>query len=182
MGVFDSMERDAHGEAILSPYRPRWSPRPDAFTGSDMTLLLSIVSGPAGGSPEHRKFVSGAIRLGRGADNDWVLADPDRLVSRRHCLLAFRSGVWSVADVSSNGTYLNGEKRPIGPEAPRVLHTGDRLRLGSYEIEVTMASKPGTAPDVAAICEQADLDRTRVVRAPPLDRRGGSDDRTAPVP
>src|SRR5690242_7967091 len=46
--------------------------------------------------PETRTVAGGEFAIGRAAENDWVLADPERYLSKRHCLLAYRSGGWQV--------------------------------------------------------------------------------------
>ena len=91
--------------------------------------------------PETRQISGGEFSIGRGSDNDWALRDPDRVLSKRHCLLAFRSGGWQLADLSANGTFLNRDADPVGPGAPRDLRDGDRLVLGSYEIEIRIVEE-----------------------------------------
>lgn len=59
-----------------------------------MALCLTITSYhkiTPGQCPEMR-LETGAITLGRAADNDWVLPDPERLVSARHCVIQFKDG------------------------------------------------------------------------------------------
>ena len=109
-----------------------------------MRLTLSILRCPADVTPETRTVEGGEFSIGRSPDNDWVLPDPDRHLSKRHCVLAFRSGDWQVADLSSNGTFLNGDSDPIRSGAPRRLRDGDRLRIGAFEVEVGL-SQPGAA-------------------------------------
>lgn len=104
-----------------------------------MGLTLSVLRCPDAVPPETRQVSGGEISIGRGADNDWTLPDPDRTLSRRHCVIAFRSGGWQLGDVSANGTFLNREADPVGPGGPRDLRDGDRLRLGAYEIEVRIS-------------------------------------------
>jgi len=106
-----------------------------------MALTLSVLRCPDQVAPETRQLHGGEFSIGRGPENDWVLADPERHLSKRHCVLAFRSGTWQIADLSTNGTFLNREADPIGPGAPRTLGDGDRLRLGPYEIEVRIAEE-----------------------------------------
>jgi type VI secretion system protein ImpI/type VI secretion system protein len=101
-----------------------------------MTLTLNILRCPDAVAPQTRTVTGGEFSIGRGSENDWVLPDPERFLSKRHCLLAYRSGGWQVADISTNGTFLNGETEPIGHGQPRDLHDGDRLRFGAYEIEL----------------------------------------------
>lgn len=36
----------------------------------------------------------GEITIGRAQDNDWVLPDPDRRLSRRHCIRPFDGRRW----------------------------------------------------------------------------------------
>jgi len=99
-----------------------------------MTLTLTILRCPDAVPPQTRTLTGGEFAIGRGAENDWVLPDPERSLSRRHCALAYRSGGWQVADLSANGTFLNRE--PVGHGQSRDLRDGDRLRLGEYELEV----------------------------------------------
>ena len=57
-----------------------------------MGLTLATLRCPDAATPEGRHAAGGEFTIGRGPDNDWVLADPDRHLSKRHCVLAFRSG------------------------------------------------------------------------------------------
>jgi len=113
-------------------------PRPEEKR-RQMTLTLTMLRCPDRVAPETRHFDGGEVSIGRGPENDWVLPDPDRYLSKRHCILAFRSGGWQIADVSTNGTFLNRDSEPIGQGGPRDLHDGDRLRFGAYEIEARVA-------------------------------------------
>ena len=101
-----------------------------------VTLTLTMLRCPDTVAPETRELQGGEFSIGRGSENDWVLLDRERFLSKRHCILAYRSGSWQIADLSTNGTFLNGESAPIGHNQPRDLRDGDRLRLGAYEIEL----------------------------------------------
>ncbi len=105
-----------------------------------MTCRLEIVS-------EHRDLVGeDAVRvfgedggtIGRSLQNDWILPDPDRYISGRHATIDCRGGIYYLLDTSSNGVYINGDCEPIGKGNPRRLFNGDTLRLGDFEIEVTI--------------------------------------------
>jgi type VI secretion system protein ImpI len=104
-----------------------------------MMLTLTMLRCPDRVAPETREVRGGEFSIGRGTENDWVLPDPERFLSKRHCILAYRSGSWQIADLSTNGAFLNGEAEPIGQGQPRDLRDGDRLRLGAYEIELRIA-------------------------------------------
>jgi type VI secretion system FHA domain protein len=106
-----------------------------------VTLTLTMLRCPDAVAPETRVLKGGECSIGRGSENDWVLPDPERVLSKRHCMLAYRSGSWQVADLSTNGTFLNGEAESIGVGQPRDLRDGDRLRLGAYEIELRIMAE-----------------------------------------
>lgn len=104
-----------------------------------MTLTLSVLRGPDQAPLTTREISGGKFSIGRAPDNDWVLADRERHLSKRHCVIALRDGLWQVADLSTNGTYLNREAEAIGPGQRRDLRDGDLLRLGAYEVAVRIA-------------------------------------------
>lgn len=69
------------------------------------------------------------ITIGKGAENDVVVAD--QMVSRRHCVIDLdhhRGGVY-IVDLSTNGTYLNGRQLPNKSGGKVVLMHGDELLL-----------------------------------------------------
>ncbi|MFT9014478.1 MAG: type VI secretion system-associated FHA domain protein TagH [Acetobacter sp.] len=104
-----------------------------------MTLTLTVLRCPDAVYPETRHVTGGELRIGRGPDNDWVLADPERHLSKRHCIVAFHQGGWAVADISTNGTFVNDDTAPLGHGTIRELRSGDRIRVGTYEIEAQIA-------------------------------------------
>ena len=118
-----------------------------------MQLTMTVLRCPDSVAPETRNVAGGEFSVGRGPGVDWVLPDPERLLSKRHFAVAFRAGVWQLADTSTNGTFLNREGDPIGAGDVRSLRDGDRLRLGPYEIEVRLveeaarpAARAGSSP------------------------------------
>ena len=107
-----------------------------------MQLSMTVLRCPDKVVPEARTVPGGEFHVGRGPDVDWVLPDPERLLSKRHFAVAFRSGAWHVADTSTNGTFLNTDPNAIGKGVTRLLRDGDRLRLGAYEIETRLVDQP----------------------------------------
>ena len=59
-------------------------------------------------------------------------------VSRVHCTISFSSGVFSVLDTSTYGTFLNGNK--LAPNTPTKLHNGDMLACAGETFRVTIRS------------------------------------------
>jgi hypothetical protein len=98
--------------------------------------ILRVV-GPDG--VERRFPVEGrSLGIGRGADNDVVVADA--LLSRHHARIAPRNGRLVLSDLASrNGTRVNG--RAV-PEA--VLGAGDRVELGGTIVDVLPPEVPWT--------------------------------------
>lgn len=80
-----------------------------------------------------------SLTIGRGDDNDLVLPDPDRVLSKRHCAIEDHNGNVVVLDISTNGTFLNYGKLPLGA-TPTPLNNGDILSVGPYEILVEITS------------------------------------------
>ncbi|HQT78050.1 MAG TPA: type VI secretion system-associated FHA domain protein TagH, partial [Rhodopila sp.] len=115
-----------------------------------MQLTLSILAGPDGIARDSRVFAPGTFGIGRADDNDWVLPDPHRHLSKRHCSIAFQDGFWTLTDFSTNGTFLNDERGPLGQRGVRELRDGDRLRLGGYEIAVSIAEAGSLRQDPPA--------------------------------
>ncbi|MEU6521612.1 FHA domain-containing protein [Streptomyces sp. NPDC046924] len=127
--------------AVGAPGAPEPHPELD-----DAPTRLHVVAGPDAGGVH--LLHGGEIRIGRSADADVPLDDPD--VSRLHCAVTVGpDGRVSVADLgSTNGTTLDG--RRVGPR-PVALAPGALLRIGESALRLTPAAGPGararTAPD-----------------------------------
>ena len=103
-----------------------------------MTLKLVMIRCPDNVAPERREVRGGEFSIGRGQGNEWVIADPERHLSKKHCRLLYSDGDWQLEDLSTNGTYLNQASDPVGRGAAQKLRSGDRIRFGLYELEVTI--------------------------------------------
>lgn len=117
---------------------------------------MTVLRCPEAVAPETRSVTGGEFSVGRGPGVDWVLPDPERVLSKRHFAVAYRGGTWQLADTSVNGTFLNRESGPIGAGDLRNLHDGDRLRLGAYEIEVRLVEEAARQPGGAGSSPFAD--------------------------
>jgi type VI secretion system protein len=118
-----------------------------------MALRLRVVS-------EHRRslgerstivFGVGGGTIGRAADNDWVLPDSRRYLSSRHARVRFREGQFVLEDLSTNGVFVNDAERPVGRMHEHALRDGDLVRLGEYEILVTVDAATDFPPDRSAV-------------------------------
>lgn len=110
-----------------------------------MALKLSLSGG--GGRPSARTFATSTLSIGRGERNDWVLPDPDRHLSKTHCVISEENGRYVLTDLSTNGVYINGARQPTARDSRVVLTHGDEFRLGDYSIVVhEVAALPVAAP------------------------------------
>ncbi|MER5472742.1 FHA domain-containing protein [Streptomyces sp. NPDC002685] len=117
-------------------------PGPDL---DDVSAQLHVVAGPDAGGVH--LLHGGQIHIGRSADADVPLDDPD--VSRLHCAVTVTpEGRVSVADIgSTNGTTLDGSR--VGSRPVR-LTEGALLRVGESALRLAPPGGPGTvetAPD-----------------------------------
>lgn len=138
-----------------------------------MALTLTIENFPTlpdGGPISFTASGARGFDLGRDTYLDWTLPDPSRYISGKHCEVRYQNGDYVLYDVSTNGTFLNGNDRRM--HGPHVLRTGDRLMIGNYII-VAHVEAPGGGlhppPPVPPPAHGADLwDATGA--APPASR------------
>ncbi len=132
-----------------------------------MALRLKIVSDNAAAAGEHPRWTFGVNggRIGRHTSNDWVLRDTERYVSGRHAEIEHRGGTWLLRDTSTNGTFVNNSDEALGPERPHQLASGDRFRIGEYEIEVEISGGNDFPAQEANPISDADLDASFEVKS-----------------
>src|SRR6201995_769944 len=83
-----------------------------------------------------RELTHGEMSVGRDPGADWRIDDPDRKLSRIHCVFSVdREGTVSVRDTSSNGVFREtGDRLPLGEPMP--VKIGDGGRIGNFMIYV----------------------------------------------
>ncbi|MFJ6939509.1 FHA domain-containing protein [Streptomyces sp. NPDC101132] len=121
--------------AVLALHAPVADEDPAAGAAAE----LHVVAGPDAGGVH--LLHGGQIRIGRSADADVPLDDPD--VSRLHCAVTVsEDGRVTVADLgSTNGTTLDGT--PLGTR-PVPLPPGALLRVGESTLRLRPAGPAGT--------------------------------------
>lgn len=134
-----------------------------------MTVKLSFQSSgtiPGGVGPMQMP-TGGSLALGRGPANDVVLPDPERQLSKSHCVIEDHNGNVVVVDFSTNGTFLNYSKTPMG-RGPTPINNGDILSIGTYELLVEITQE--IAPPIADATAHGQVSHGDASRAPdPLD-------------
>jgi type VI secretion system protein len=118
-----------------------------------MALRLRVVSEHANrlGQKATKLFGVHGGTIGRATDNDWILPDPERYLSGKHARIDFRAGTFVLVDTSSNGTYINGAQVPLGKFHDYTLKEGDYVRLGEYELLVSIDKSNDFPPEEGAI-------------------------------
>lgn len=111
------------------------------------------------------------LRIGRVAENDLVLSDPDKTVSRFHAELRFEGGRYVLIDLNSqNGIWQDGRR-----VQKAVLEPGRPVSLGSFrlvleeDVAAAGAALPDTGVGLAPLQQQ-----TRIAEALPVPPPGGA--------
>ena len=112
-------------------------------------------SGMVPGSGAPVKMQGGSLTVGRGPSNDLTLPDPDRLLSKNHFVVEDHNGKIVIVDFSTNGTFLNYSKVPLG-RTPTTLNNGDVLSAGAYELVVEIGEEVPDLEDILAPSSAAD--------------------------
>ncbi len=74
--------------------------------------------------------------IGRASDNDWIIADAKRMVSKHHCVIEQTSDGYRLVDRSTNGVSVNG--RPVDRNIGQLLRSGDEIEIAQYRFRVDM--------------------------------------------
>jgi hypothetical protein len=95
-------------------------------TSAAVVAELVIQAGPDAG---RHLSLKPNTRLGRAADNEIVLKDPQ--ASRYHAIITLAGSEYVMTDLgSANGTWINGARL----DQPRSLHHGDVIVIGSEQL------------------------------------------------
>ncbi len=99
------------------------------YNGAPLPQALSAQFDELGGS------------IGRADNNQLVLPDPERSISRVHAQVNYRNGAYVLVDRGSNAVLVNG--RPLGNGVESPLSPGDQVQIGGYAIRVDAGSAGG---------------------------------------
>merc|ERR1712113_835593 len=130
--------------------------------------------------PAVQKTVSTAnktITFGKGPENNVVLPNPYKVLSRQHCVLEYDDdrGAVYLFDCSTNGTFLNGRRLPPKQNGKILLSHGDELMFkdpaagkDDYGYIVNL-DELGVQADVKLVAPR------RLLTAEEVTQRGGVD-------
>lgn len=80
----------------------------------------------------------GSIKFGRADTCDWILPDPERIISGVHGEISKSGSSYLLRDLSTNGIFINKSVSPIGIGVEITLSHRDTISFGDYEIEVSL--------------------------------------------
>ncbi len=105
-----------------------------------MSILLSIIESPENCAitESSKTFGEQGGTIGRGTENYWVLNDPECFLSSQHSQISFENGVYVLTDLSTNGTFLNGSREPMGKGNQVQLQDGDEIELSDYKFRINI--------------------------------------------
>jgi pSer/pThr/pTyr-binding forkhead associated (FHA) protein len=105
--------------------------------------ITVVVRGARGEAPS-LTFDGGRIVIGRSDGSDVRLPDPS--VSLRHASIRTQGAEYTLVDEgSTNGTWVGDIK--LTPQTPRLVKTGDQIRVGRVWLEVIIGARAPT-PDL----------------------------------
>lgn len=137
-----------------------------------MTLVLRAQN-PVniGASPYEVAMTGDRLTIGRGMENDLVLPDPDRTLSKRHCIVEHSGAGFTVTDTSTNGTFLNYAQDRLDTVPTPVSH-GDVILVGHFEIIVEIGTatdaQPGHARSSEALLPPLEAASPMPLHVPPV--------------
>jgi pSer/pThr/pTyr-binding forkhead associated (FHA) protein len=102
-----------------------------------MILKLNITNLSDNTLNKQLEFNKFPVVVGREENNDVILSDMLKVVSRKHAKIIDTEGILQLIDLSSaNFTYLNDQR--LAPNEENSLKSGDIIKIGEYEITVEL--------------------------------------------
>ncbi len=135
-----------------------------------MALILKVTSykGLPPGQEIRAQFDTQGGTIGRAPDNHLVLPDPEKFISRLHASIVFTAGQYFIQDSSTGGTYLYNNDNLL-QQSRAVLNDGEKLRIGEYELLVSISDNVTGGLSTAEIdipVRQLDFADSRVLDDP----------------
>jgi len=118
-------------------------------------LVLTVIKSPADTLLKTSyQFDQRSGTIGRGPTNDWVLPDPECILSGKHLEVVFEDGTYLAKDTSSNGAFLHPSNEELDRvrgtviENDQVIEIGDFLLHAQLEQVIVSAPQAISAPEV----------------------------------
>lgn len=114
-----------------------------------MPLKIEIVSYgmQSVDAPQSVVFEMTGGTIGRSVGNHIVLPDESKFISRSHVQISYENGRYYLTDTSTNGTLICNRDLQLKGNREELAH-GDRLRIGDYELLVSILEPPKCEPEI----------------------------------
>lgn len=99
-----------------------------------LSLVITSYQRLSPGQTKSKSLEQGRLSIGRAPDNDWVLPDPEMVLSKNHCTIDSRDDGYYVTDTSTNGVFINHAEERVGRGNSVKINHQDIIILGDYEI------------------------------------------------
>ena len=132
------------------------------------------------------RFGAAGGNIGRSPENELVLDDPSKYISRVHARVFARDGAFVLEDLGSNASVVND--RPLGKGQQAALANGDRVLIGDYLLQAVLDTAPAAPLLAAAPVNNPALPLFEPppppapVQLPPLDLKASPVAAAAPAP
>ena len=134
--------------------------------GADYVAKLLIYRGES--LLDERELTEQTLKIGRGAQNDIVLEDPGKGVSREHAELRFEGGRYTLVDrQSQNGIWVSGVRVPSVVLDRDVVATVGPYRLAVKAEVVSVAPAGLEAVPILDVPVAIPIDEARAMAVPP---------------
>lgn len=134
-----------------------------------MVLILKVLTykGLPSNQPISAQFDGQGGSIGRAPNNQLVLPDPEKFISRVHASIVCEAGHYFIEDSSTGGTFLNDSDIPL-QQSRAPLSGGEKIRIGEYELLATIAESAtaGFAASIEQPVRQLDFAQNSVLDAP----------------
>lgn len=117
-------------------------------------LLKALNTHDPMADPINVRMQGDRLTVGRGTSNDLVLPDPERFLSKQHCVLERAGAGYVVMDTSTNGTFLNYQPERLD-NVPTPLNKGDVIQVGAFELVVEIEASDDAPVEDLPPCEPA---------------------------
>lgn len=112
------------------------------MTANAFTLTLYDDSDPPR-RLDRRVATEGLLCVGRDPGSDWVVADPERFISRQHLELRVQGSTLTLRALGKHGVYLGEPPEKVTSGLETEVRPGEWIVIGPYRIAVAAGENDG---------------------------------------
>ena len=121
-------------------------------------LVLTVIKSPADTLLKTSyQFDQRSGTIGRGPANDWVLPDPECILSGKHLEVVFEDGTYLAKDTSSNGAFLHPSNEELDRVRGTVIENDQVIEIGDFLLHAQLEQVIVSAPQAVSAPEAENL-------------------------